>query len=124
MTSNLKKLSINLRITDGGQFDYSANNPWQEQLTTVAGSSVWADLDDILAKGLYFTTLKRVSIRLIFIKRNPEFFATLDNEHLAGSLVDSDALREKLRVIFLETFSASIKASIPLNIFVCLDVRS
>lgn len=123
MVSNLKKLQINIRITDYGNFDCFANDLWIEKLTLVASDLIWVDLDNIFAKGLYFTALKMISIRLGFMKRNRKFFTNLDNDHLVGSLVNTDALRDKIQAILLETFSASMNASISLKISVDLDVQ-
>lgn len=121
--SNLKRLRINIRMIDYGIIPLSINDPWIENLTSVASNPIWVDLDNILAKGHYFTALEKVSIHLRFLKRDPDLFVTFDNDHLAGSRVDTDALQDKVRGILLETFSASIKAPIPLKISVDLDVR-
>ncbi|KAF5318057.1 hypothetical protein D9619_012145 [Psilocybe cf. subviscida] len=109
MSYGLKILNMSLYLIHPA--GNPAHNSWVAKLTAAAANSVWVDLDNILAKRHYFPALRRVSI-------------TLKVTRIKKGTVDSDALQKEVERALLRTFSASIKASVPLEFTADLGIRT
>ncbi|KAF5318054.1 hypothetical protein D9619_012142 [Psilocybe cf. subviscida] len=108
MPCGLEILNVEIHLIDLG-LDNSTVNSWVVQLTAVADNPSWVNLDSNLAQRHHFPALRKVSISLKITR-------------FGECTVDRDALQEEVQGTLLKTFSASIKALIPLEVIVAIDI--
>lgn len=109
ISCGLQTLNMNLDLTDLERSD-PTDNSWVARLTASVANSTWVTLDSILTNKHYFPAVRKVTISLKFKK-------------YARSTVDRNGLQEEVQAALLKVFSASIKALIPLEIKVNIDLR-
>lgn len=120
---NLKILDMTIFLIDREEYASPASDFGARMLTVAATNPFWVYFDNVLAKRHYFPALREVSISLKFKERNVNFSGPSTNDLLTRSAVNTEALR-KVHSALLKTFSASIEASIPIEIVVGIDPPS
>lgn len=106
---NLKILSLTILWTGSatGSAD-PIDYPWVPKLNAAATNPFWADFDNVLANRHHFPALRKVSISLKF-------------RLIATRAINTDAPQKEAHSTLSNMFSASIEASIPLEIMVNID---
>lgn len=110
---------IKLHLTFDGLPSGYSDDLWVGRSNTIATHPSWAELDAALAKG-YFPALEKVYISLSFCITILSLTRMI-NDSMVEQVADKEGLKREVEDGVMKSFSASLKAMVPLEIIVCMD---